>query len=302
MSQIAFNLVLDFMRLGANDLVTCDGEDWHVRLVARMSACCKEASLDDSTKLHLQRFVLIQELVEPDMRSWPAFKKPELGDMWTLGSGDRTNRHIFLGFCSTGTLEDARVGVLVEEMSGARQIKEADWFHLVQRYASVTKYCGTASRRTYSVHSESFVELVRSYSANYRARLIIRLDAFHMGRFGSTEGRMLEGTIVYPPEDVGVCFQQDLSVKCNPTEFQRLALPDGWFPRTEMVFVNALKVLDALGPGSPAVWALLGSAACSPGNCRECYNVCRRSQGNLRGPHSSWHPFPHGRFDLAGPL
>jgi hypothetical protein len=49
MSQIAFNLVLDFMRLGANDLVTCDGEDWHVRLVARMSACCKEANLDDST-------------------------------------------------------------------------------------------------------------------------------------------------------------------------------------------------------------------------------------------------------------
>ncbi len=267
MSQIAFNLVLDFMRLGANDLVTCDGEDWHVRLVARMSACCTDANLDDSTKLHLERFVLIQELVEPAMRRYPEFKKPELGDMWTVGSGDRVSRHIFLGFCSTGTLGlDARLAVLVETMSGERQVEEKWWFYFVQHFAVVTKYCGTASRRTYPVHPERFLNLTASYSANGGAQ-IIRLDAFHMGRFGSAEGRMLEGTIVSPVEKVGTCFRQDLNVQCDSTEFQRDDHRNRDVP-WHRNFNAWLKVLDAIedlavqpfGPHSATQDALRGIA------------------------------------------
>ncbi len=246
MSQIAFNLVLDFMRLGANDLVTCDGEDWHVRLVARMSACCTEANLGLNTGAYLRQFGMLQAQVNRFMRYVPARKMPQLGDMWTLYTPD-VSRHVFLGFCWTElTGDDRPLQVLVETILGEREVKDNVWLNATFDRAVVTRYCGPASRRTYSVHSERFVELTASYNYNYRTKLIIRLDAFHMGRLGSTEGRMLEGTIVYPPEQAGECFQQDLQTKCNPTEFQRLDLPSAWFLRREMDFRNGLKVLDAL--------------------------------------------------------
>ena len=152
MSQTVFNLVLDFLRMGAIDRPTFDGNEWCLRLMARMNATCTDADLGEHTEAYLQHYCGLKRNVNHYMRRRPAYKMPQLGDMLTLYSaapGFNVSRHVFLGFCMTGFGgRQYALEVMVETTQGEREVKDLTWLDGALERVIVTKYRGPASRRT----------------------------------------------------------------------------------------------------------------------------------------------------------